>query len=216
MTTLTGPEATPASGGKAKQLIVFLHGVGADGNDLFGLKDPFQEAFPDAHIASPNAPYDCDMAPHGYQWFSLQDRSSDALLTGVKSVEGVLNQFLDNKLAALGLGFDKLAVIGFSQGTMTALHTMLRRGAPCAGVVGYSGAIVSSRSMNGEIKARPPVCLIHGDADMVVPYAAMADAEATFAINDVPHETHTRQGLGHGIDPEGVNIGIEFLKRKLG
>jgi phospholipase/carboxylesterase len=216
MITLSGPEAKPLSGGKAKQLIVFLHGVGADGNDLFGLRQPFQQAFPDAHIASPNAPFDCDMAPYGYQWFSLQDRSAPAMLQGVQTVAPIVSQFLDSKLQTLGITNNALAIVGFSQGTMTALHTMLRRDAACGAVLGYSGAMISSRSLNSDIKSRPPVCLVHGDSDMVVPYASMVDAEATLTMNDVPHETHTRPNLGHGIDPKGVEIGQAFLKKHLG
>ena len=132
---ITGPSRAPASGGPAKQLVVMLHGVGADGNDLIGLAPHLATILPDAAFVSPDAPFPCDMAPFGRQWFSLQDRSDAALLAGVQSVAPSVNAFLDAELEKHGLGPDKLVLIGFSQGTMTALYVAPRRPVSIAGVI---------------------------------------------------------------------------------
>lgn len=212
--SLSGPSAKPISGGKAKQLIVFLHGVGADGADLFGLARELAPLFPDAHFASPNAPFPCDMAPFGYQWFSLQNRDPQAMLEGVKIAAPIVDHYLNNQLQALELDDSKLAVVGFSQGTMTALYTMLRRKSACAGIVGFSGALIGAETLAQEIAARPPVCLIHGALDEVVPFAAMRWASEALELANVPQETHARPDLGHGIDGEGLEIAVEFLQKR--
>lgn len=212
--SLNGPEVAPQSG-KAKHLVVFLHGVGADGNDLISLASIFGKAFPDVHFCSPNAPEPCDMAPFGHQWFSLQNRKSEVMYAGIERTRPLLNEYIDSKLMQLGLGDDKLVVFGFSQGTMTALHVMLRRPNPCAGIIGFSGAMLSSHKLSDEIRSYPPVCLIHGDVDTVVPIAGMADAEAALRKAGVEVEAHTRAGLAHGIDEEGLAVAAEFLQRVL-
>lgn len=214
--SLTGPAITPLSGGRPKQLVVFLHGLGADGNDLIPLGQVFGKALPDAQFVSPNAPQPCDMAPFGHQWFSLQDRGYSAMLAGVEQAAPVLNHFLDRQLEVLGLTDEDMALIGFSQGTMMALYAALRRQECCAGIVGYSGALVAPETLAAEICSRPPVCLIHGDQDPVVTYEAMGAAERGLKAVGVSVETHTRSGLGHGIDPEGITIAGEFLKRCFG
>jgi phospholipase/carboxylesterase len=205
----------PLSGGQAKQLVVFLHGLGADGEDLISLGQVFGQLLPDAQFVSPNAPEACDMAPFGYQWFSLQDRAYPAMLAGVEHAAPALNHFLDRQLDILGLTDENMAIIGFSQGTMMALYTALRRPHCCAGIVGYSGALIAPEMLAAEIVSRPPVCLIHGDDDQVVMFEAMQAAEAGLQSADVSVECHVRPGLGHGIDPEGITIAGEFLKKHL-
>jgi phospholipase/carboxylesterase len=171
---LTGPKVLPASGGPARQLVVLLHGVGADGDDLISLADYWSALLPDAEFVSPNAPDQCDMSPYGYQWFSLLDRSMAAMTAGVKKVAPVINAYIDNALAERNLTPDKLALVGFSQGTMTALHTALRRSEPLAGILAYSGALLAPEALAGEIRSRPPVLLIHGADDQIVPLADSA------------------------------------------
>lgn len=210
---LHGPSRPPESGA-ASHLILFLHGLGADGADLLGLADFFTADFPNAHCVGPNAPFPCDMAPFGYQWFSLQSRAMDDMLDGVQKAEPILNRYIDEQLAALKLTDDKLIVIGFSQGTMTALHTLLRRPKPCAAIVGYSGVMLAmDDSIVNDIKSRPPVCLIHGDADTVVPFDALGYSVNVLTHCKVPVEYHPRPGLAHGIDPEGIEIAQAFLKK---
>jgi phospholipase/carboxylesterase len=212
---LSGPSLAPASGQPPKQLILFLHGLGADGEDLMGLAEFFRADFPDAQFISPHAPSPCDMAPYGYQWFSLQDRAMQRLYEGANGAAPILNHYIDQQLAALKLPVSQLAVIGFSQGCMMALYALLRRPAPCAAIIGYSGALIAPDQLQEEIQCRPPVCLIHGDADGVVPFAALDGSVDALKANKVPVERHARTGLGHGIDPEGIEIAKRFLKTHL-
>lgn len=210
--TLTGPAFLPVSGEKPRKLVVFLHGLGADGQDLIGLAPLFAQSLPTAQFVSPDAPEPCDMAPFGYQWFSLQDRAYPAMLSGVASAAPVLNRFIDRQLDVLGLSDEDLALVGFSQGTMMALYTALRRPNACAAVVGFSGALIGPELLAEELKSNVPVCLIHGDSDPVVPFGALAAAKAGLELAGVPVTAHSRGGLGHGIDPEGIRLAVEFIK----
>lgn len=215
-TALDGPRFGPADGGTPTALVVMLHGLGADGNDLIGIAPMWAPMLPGVAFVSPNAPEPCDMAPYGRQWFSLQDRSPAAMLAGVQIAAQALNGFLDAELARLGLGPDKLALVGFSQGTMTGLYTAPRRPAAVAGVLGYSGSLIGANTLGAEASAKPPVMLIHGTADPIVPFEAMAAAESGLAAAGVPVESHARPGLAHGIDEVGLRLGVAFLKRVLG
>lgn len=215
MTNLTGPEKQPKSGEKAKQLVIFLHGLGAGGNDLISLADYFAQYMPDAHFISPDAPHPCDMAPFGKQWFSLQDRDEEAILKGVQAAEPILNAFIDSKKKELGLEDKDIFLIGFSQGTMLALHTALRRPNKLGAVLGYSGALVGSYLLKDEVKSQPPLCLIHGEADDVVPFEAFSTAMSALQKQGIVVHGYSQEGLGHGIDPAGVQIGIKFLKEEL-
>lgn len=212
---IAGPEVPPASGAKARQLVVFLHGYGADGNDLISLADELGDVLPEAHFISPNAFERCEMSAMGFQWFSLREWTMQALHTGVRRAEPVLNAFLDHQLERFGLEDKDLILIGFSQGTMTGLHTALRRPAPCRAIVGFSGALVAGSILKDEIKSRPPVCLIHGTADQVVPHNALLDASHWLSENDVPVESHSLEGLPHGIDGRGLSAAARFLQRHL-
>lgn len=213
---LDGPRFGPASGSTARQLVVLLHGLGADGNDLIGLAPHLAQRLPDATFVSPHAPFPCDMAPFGRQWFSLQDRTPAALDAGVRLAAPILDGFLDDELKRHGLSDDRLALLGFSQGTMTALFTGLRRTAPCAQIVGFSGVLIGSEHLADEIRSRPPVLLVHGEVDEVVPFSALAAAEATLAANQVPVEAHGRPGLGHGIDEVGLRLATTALEKAFG
>ncbi|WGF88365.1 alpha/beta hydrolase [Marinivivus vitaminiproducens] len=216
MALLDGPRAAPASRQPARQLVVMLHGVGADGADLIGLAPLLAQALPDAAFVAPNAPEPCDMAPFGYQWFSLQDRQPSKLLAGVQTAAPLLDAFIDAELARHSLNDDRLAVLGFSQGTMMALYTAPRRPRACAAVLGYSGALLGAELLPDEIRSKPPVLLIHGDADTIVPVGASRLAEEGLRAAGVPVEGQIRPGLAHGIDPEGIALGAAFLKTHLG
>ena len=210
---LTGPEL-PATSGTTKRLVIFLHGLGADGNDLLSIAPMLD--LPDTHFLSPNAPFPCDMAPYGYQWFSLQDRDPTRILPEIRVAEPILNAFIDAQLAKHQLTAKDVALIGFSQGSMMSLHTAPRRAEAIAGVVGISGALFGADLLASEIKSRPPICLIHGTHDDVVPFVAMAAAETTLRSNNVSVEAHARPRLGHGIDEEGIAITRAFLARAFG
>ncbi len=214
--TLTGPSQAPQSGGAAKQLVVLLHGLGADGNDLIGLAPNWAATLPDAAFIAPDGPMACDMGPFGRQWFSLQDFNQANIAAGARRAADPLNRFIDAELARHGLDDRQLALVGFSQGCMMALHVALRRPVCCAGVVGYSGMLVDGESLSNDLASRPPVLLVHGDADPVVPPQCLGAAEAVLKALDVPVWAHMRPGLAHGIDAQGMAWGGDFLGRVLG
>ena len=211
--SMNGPKRSFVTGGKATYLVMFLHGLGADGEDLISLSENFADILPGAHFISPHAPFYCDLSPMGRQWFSLQSRESAHMLTGIEAARPLLDRYIDDALAEHGLPLTKLIVIGFSQGTMMALHTLLRRPTPCAAIIGFSGAVVGSATFGKEITTRPPVCLIHGEEDAIVPFAALPDAEAALLAGNVPVEAHALSGLGHGIDLRGIDAARAFLQK---
>jgi len=214
--TLDGPRFGPAAGGAASQLVVLLHGLGADGNDLIGLAPALARALPEAAFVSPHAPFPCDMAPYGRQWFSLQSRDPASLWSGVSMAAPILGGFLDDELARLGLADDRLALVGFSQGTMMSLHLAPRRARPCAAVVGYSGLLAGPERLAAETVSRPPVLLVHGDADPIVPVAALPAARAALEAAGFTVTMQVRPGLGHGIDEAGIGLGIAHLRAGFG
>ncbi len=211
---LSGPRQAVASGGPARQLVVLLHGWGADGADLIGLAPHWARQLPDAEFVAPDAPEANDMGP-GRQWFSLRDLGSEAIVAGVQAAAPTIDRFIDAELARLGLGPERLAMVGFSQGTMMALHVAPRRQAACAAVLGYSGRLIGAQALAREARSRPPVMLIHGEADEVVPAAALAEAETGLAAAGFEVAAHLRPGLGHGIDPEGLALGGRFIAEAL-
>jgi phospholipase/carboxylesterase len=215
MPRLSGPSRPPASGGKPRCLVILLHGLGADGNDLIGLAPYWARLLPDAEFVSPNAPFPCDMAPHGYQWFSSQDRSPEAVLGGVRAAAPILDAFIDEALEERGLGSGELALVGFSQGTMMSLFVGLRRAEPVAGIVGFSGRLLAPELLASELRSRPPILLVHGTEDPLVPYSSLAAAETTLKAAGVPVETVTSVGIGHSIDDQGLRRGGQFLKNVL-
>ena len=216
---LDGPRLAALSG-HAKSLVVFLHGYGADGNDLIDLGRSWQARLPDTAFVSPHAPEPCGMSPMGRQWFTLTMRNTMERWHGVTLARPALDAFLDAELASLGLDGSRLALVGFSQGTMMALHTGLRRKAPPAAIIGYSGLLVLEddkhpEALAAEITGKPPVLLVHGDRDEVIPVQALAMAAEVLADAGVPCEWHVSKGIGHGIDGEGLRQGGEFLAGRL-
>jgi phospholipase/carboxylesterase len=209
---LSGPSRQPAAGGKPRRLVILLHGLGADGNDLIGLAPYWARLLPTAEFLSPNAPFPCDMAPHGYQWFSSQDRSPEAVLGGVRAAAPVLDAFIDESLAERDLTDGDLALVGFSQGTMMSLFVGLRREEPVAGIVGFSGRLLAPELLASELRSRPRILLAHGTEDPLVPYSSLAAAETALEAAGVPVETVTCFGIGHSIDEEGLRRGGLFLQ----
>jgi phospholipase/carboxylesterase len=214
--TLSGPSYGPAAGGKPRRLVLLLHGLGADGNDLIGLAPYWSPLLPEAEFLSPNAPFPCDFAPYGYQWYSVQDRSPDMQLAGVRAAAPILDAFIDEALAARGLTARDLALVGFSQGTVMSLFVGLRRAEPVAGILGYSGRLIAPELLAAELRARPPVLLVHGTEDPLIPHAEMASAEQALRAAGVPVETLSCPGIGHSIDDRGLSRGGRFLKSVLG
>lgn len=212
MQKIDGPRLLPASGGQAKQLVVFLHGYGADGNDLIAIGQHWQSLLPDAAFISPHAPEPCGANPFGgRQWFELTFRDTDERWRGALKAAPVLDAFLDNELANLGLDDSALALVGFSQGTMMALHVGLRRPRQMAAIVGFSGLLIEPARLMSDIVSRPPVLLVHGEIDDVIPVEAIHQARIALTGADVPVRWHTCPGLPHGIDGDGLSLGGRFL-----
>jgi len=217
--TLDGPRLEPKSR-TAKHLVVFLHGYGADGNDLIDIGRAWQNLLPDTAFVSPHAPHPCGQASVGREWFPLTFRDPNERWNGVNAAAPALNAFLDAELKRRNLPASALALVGFSQGTMMALHVGLRRGVAPAAIVGYSGMLVVPEDVDpdkfaAEIRSKPPVMLIHGDQDQLIPVQALLHAAQGLAALEVPVQFHVSPGVGHGIDPEGLRHGGEFLARNL-
>ena len=215
---LAGPRLEPR-GGQARRRGVFLHGYGADGNDLIEIGRAWQGMLPDTAFVSAHAPEPCGGAPMGRQWFNLTFRNPDERWTGCNAAAPALERFLDAELTRRQLPPSALALVGFSQGTMMALHVGLRRAVPPAAIVGYSGIFVLPNNaapdvVAKDIKSKPPVLLIHGDQDDLIPAQALFHGAQALAALEVPVEWHLSQGIGHGIDQEGLRHGGEFLARR--
>lgn len=205
----------PLAATKPRQLVVLLHGLGSDGQDLISLAPLLAQGLPNALFVSPDAPYPCDMAPMGHQWFSLQEWTEEAMLKGVEAVRPLVDNFLDKLLKSTGLTDSDMALVGFSQGTMTSLYVGPRRKNACAGVLGYSGALLGGKGLATESIHKIPTCLIHGDYDTVVPVTAWHQASETLRKNDFPVEGEVLPGLAHGIDERGIAAGLAFLRKIL-
>ena len=218
---LDGPRLEPRAGVKARHLVVFLHGYGADGNDLIEIGRAWQQMLPEAAFVSPHAPDPCGQAPTGRQWFPLFTRAPNERWEGVNKAGPGLEHFVEAELARRKLPPSALALVGFSQGTMMALHMGLRRAAPPAAIVGYSGVFVlpdkvKPEAIAGEIKSKPPVLLVHGADDDLIPAQALFQSAQTLAALEVPVEWHLSEGVGHGIDQEGLRHGGAFLAKRFG
>jgi len=212
MKKLEGPSHGPHAGGKPGHLVVMLHGYGADGADLIGLAPVMAPLMPDVVFHAPNAPYPCEGNPAGYQWFGINRLDPASRLAGTRAAAPFVDAFLDDRLAEYGLDESKTALVGFSQGTMMSLHVGLRRPRQLAGIVGFSGALAGDgQLLSDEIKSRPPVLLVHGDADPMLPHQLTEEAAIALQENDVEVAVHIAQGVGHGIDQTGLSHAARFL-----
>ncbi|MDF0594488.1 alpha/beta hydrolase [Psychromarinibacter halotolerans] len=207
-----------AASGQTKSVVVFLHGYGADGNDLLGLADPLAEHMPDTVFVAPDAPEKCVNNPMGYQWFPIPwlDGSSEAAAAAsmAQSAED-LNAFLDKVIADEGITPAQLLLLGFSQGTMMSLHVAPRRDEAFAGVVGFSGRLLQPETLEAELKSKMPVLLIHGDQDEVVPPQSLNEAGNALQAAGFEVYAHVSKGTGHGIAPDGLSVALAFMRDRL-
>ncbi len=205
---ISGPRLPPARGA-ATHLVVLCHGYGADGNDLIGLAPHWQRVLPTAAFVAPNAPEPCAAGGTGYQWFPISRLDPAEMQRGVESAAPVLESFLESELARLELPPERLALVGFSQGTMMSLHVGLRRTVKPAVIVGYSGMLAGTPPPLGA--DTPPVLLVHGDADPMIPAAALFASAASLGRAGATVQWHISPGVGHSIDETGLIMGGEFL-----
>src|SRR5258706_10965508 len=194
---LSGPTLPPARG-PATHLVVLVHGYGADGQDLIGLAGHWQALMPTVAFAAPNAATRIPGGP-GYQWFPISRIDPHEMQKGVEIAGPILDSYLDTELARLGLPPERLALVGFSQGTMLSLHLGLRRKVKPAAIVGFSG-LLAGLPPSLEI---PPILLTHGDSDSVIPPQAMFLAANQLGVAGATVQWHLARGMGHGIDPDG-------------
>ncbi|MDA9980953.1 alpha/beta hydrolase [Pelagibacterales bacterium] len=212
---ISGPIIEPSSGNPPKQMIIFVHGYGADGNDLIGLANYFQSTLPEAIFLSPHAPEACSMNPSGYQWFDLTSTDPAVLWSKILVAADHLNEFIDSKLLEYNIAEENLALIGFSQGTMMSLHVSLRRKNTMAAVLGYSGRLIGADLLKDDLISKPSIYLIHGDQDPMVPYQESLTAEKVLKEYSVDIQTHISEHTQHSIAEDGLRIGVDFLAFKL-
>ena len=212
-TTLMSHHHHPVGGGLAKQLVVLLHGYGSDGEDLIQLAPYLGQAMPDAAFVAPNAPFPCATAIYGFQWFDVWDADGERRLEGARLANKILQPFYDVQLEAHEVAPEELYIIGFSQGTMMALHSGLRREIAPRAVVGFAGRLMAAHLLADEMTCKPPVMLAHGADDDVVPVESLEKANEALRAAGVSVESHVIQGLGHGIDETGILQAAQFLRR---
>ena len=214
MILIDGPRIPPKSG-TAKKLVILFHGYGSNGQDLAGLAQAWAPNFPDVAWASPNAPEQVPGYPQGYQWFPISRLDPALMEQGVRSAHASAEQFVKSELNRWGLSDGDLLLVGFSQGTMMALHTALRRPAAPAGVLGYSGALAGPERLKEEMSAKPPILLIHGDQDDVLPVGMTLMAAQGLCAAGHGAEFHISQGIPHSIGPDGLELGQRFIANAL-
>jgi phospholipase/carboxylesterase len=207
---LSGPRLPPARG-TATHLVVLCHGYGADGNDLIGLAPLWQRLLPTVAFVAPNAPERCAGAATGYQWFPISRLEPDVMRGGLESAAAGLNAFLDAELTRLELPPDRVALVGFSQGTMMSLHVGLRRPVKPAAIVGYSGLLTETASLEQYARTAPPILLVHGDADEMIPAQFLFSSSAALGHAGATVQWHLSPRVGHSIDEAGLALGGTFL-----
>ena len=212
MSKLEGASYGPhQEGTQPGHLVILLHGYGADGNDLIGLAPALGPLMPDTVFYAPNAPQACEGNPFGYQWFPVSRLDPALALAGVRSAAPDVDAFIDEKMAEHGLDESRTALIGFSQGTMMALHVGLRRATPLAGIIGFSGMLAGPEILADEIESRPPVLLVHGDQDEMLPHALSQRAAQVLQQTGLQVGLHIAEGIGHGINDTGLSVAARFL-----
>ncbi|MBI6629908.1 alpha/beta hydrolase [Pontibaca salina] len=220
MTRVLNAERKEPLSGETRSIVVFLHGYGANGADLLGLADPLGEHLPDTLFVAPDAPESCAGAPFGYQWFPIpwiDGSSEEESMRGMQAAVNDLNAFLDALMVDEDVLPEQVVLFGFSQGTMMALHVAPRREDEVAGILAFSGRLLAPELLTDEVVGRPPVLLVHGDADDVVPPQSMSQAaEALQQAGWKDVYAHVMKGTGHGIAPDGLSVALAFMRDKLG
>ncbi len=216
---LNAGRKAPVSG-ETRSVVVFLHGYGANGADLLGLADPLGEHLPDTLFVAPDAPESCAGSPFGFQWFPIpwiDGSSEEESARGMAAAVDDINAFLDALMVDEDVLPEQVALFGFSQGTMMSLHVAPRREDPVAGIIAFSGRLLSPETLEDEVVSRMPILLVHGDQDDLVPVQSLPEAAQALEkaeFKDV--YAHIMKGTGHGIAPDGLGVALAFLRDQLG
>ena len=208
-----------AKSGSVSSAVVFLHGYGADGTDLLGLADTLAPHLPNTVFRAPDAPQRSTVNPFGYQWFPIpwMDGASEAEMhAGFQRSVADIDLYLDRVLSEEGIDHSALVLFGFSQGTMMSLHVAPRRACSLAAVVGFSGRLLNPLILAEEVKSKPPILLVHGDQDEVVPFASLSEASDSLVGLEFEVRTYVMKGVGHGISPDGLGVAQGFIRSKVG
>lgn len=201
--------------GKGKRLVVFVHGYGADGNDLISLAEPLKPHLPDTVYYAPDAPNRCKINPMGYEWFPIpwiDGSSEEEARAGMETSAAMLDDWLTETMQAEGIDAANTMLVGFSQGTMMSLHIGPRREEQLAGIVGFSGRLLYPERLK-EAKTKPPILLVHGDMDDVVPPQSLQEAAQALVEAGFEVYAHVSQGTGHGIAPDGLQVALSFMAK---
>jgi phospholipase/carboxylesterase len=212
---IDGPRQPPARGGKPDSLIVFLHGYGSNGADLMSLAPYWAKVMPGAQFLAPNAPEPVPMAPGGYQWFPITQADPRLMAQGAAHAAGVIDRFLDREIARYQLPANRVALVGFSQGTMMALQVGLRRAEAPGAILGFSGALPGAERLKDEMKSKPPIFLVHGSEDDMIPVGMALAAAQGLAAAGHGAQWRISYGVPHAIGPDGLEFGGQFLKASL-
>lgn len=213
---LAGPMLFPRDGLPPRELIIFLHGVSSNGDLILPLRRHLRTSFPRALIVAPHAPEPCPTGGAAYRWWGLESFTPGSLAAGVRKAAPALNRFIDEMLVATALSDDRLVLTGFSQGAMLALHAAITRPRAIAGVAAFSGTL-AHRALPWRIFGqRPPILLVHGTDDTIIPPSAHVDAGRRLSAYGCAVQAHMRTGLGHRINGAGYALGERFIRHVLG
>ena len=208
-TELSGP--INQSDNKVKNLIFFIHGWGSDGNDLIQISRLWENEIHNVAFLAPNGPEACPQNPNGKQWFDILSENTEEMFQGLCNSFSLLDRYIDNQLSNFSLGKEDFFLVGFSQGTMLSLHASVRR--KCKGIIGYSGAYLEGPLTANIIKN--DILLVHGQIDPIVPLERMKQAEQKLKNLSSTLETKIYENLEHSINEEGLELGSNFIKKRL-
>ena len=201
------------SGDTFKNAVIFLHGYGANSNDLIGIANLWIESLPNTIFLSPNAPFECDFSPNAYQWFELTSISPDSIGDGLKKAGPYLNDYINHVSNTYKVKEKNIFFVGFSQGTMMALYHLCKRENRCAGLLGYSGLLFENENFKSEIKSKFPIKLYHGKKDELINYQNSIEASKKLKKFGFDIDYSLSDDLGHGIDDKGIQLGLNFIKK---